>query len=64
MKKNIGTTDRIIRIVLGLAILALGYYYGTWWGLIGLVPLVTGAVGWCGLYSIMGISTGKKELGK
>ena len=61
MKKNVGTIDRIIRIVLGVAILALGYYYRTWWGLVGLIPLATGFAGWCGLYTILKISTRKGE---
>ncbi len=62
MKHNIGTTDRVIRIVLGIVILAVGYSYQSWWGLIGLIPLITGAIGWCGLYSVFHISTvsGKK----
>ncbi len=64
MKKNIGTTDRIIRIILGVAILALGYYYQNWWGIIGLIPLATGLVGWCGLYTLFGMSTKKNESGR
>ncbi len=59
MKCNVGTTDRVIRIVLGIVILAAGYLYQSWWGLIGLLPLATGAIGWCGLYSLFHISTKK-----
>jgi hypothetical protein len=57
MKKNVGTTDRIIRAVIGLVILALGIYYGSWWGLLGLIALGTAAVGWCALYQPFGFST-------
>ena len=60
MKANVGGTDRVIRIVLGVAILIGGYILKSWWGLIGLVPLITGIVGWCPLYIPLGIST-KKE---
>ncbi len=59
MTCNVGRTDRTIRIVLGIIILAGGYFYQSWWGLIGLVPLITGAIGWCGLYTIFHISTKK-----
>ena len=57
MKKNVGTMDRVVRIIIGVIILAAGYWYGSWWGLIGLIPLLTGIVGWCGLYSVFHIST-------
>ncbi len=60
MKPNIGNTDRIIRIVLGLAIIALGIGFKSWLGLIGLVPLATAAVSTCPLYMPFGISTRKK----
>ncbi len=60
MEKNIGTADRVARIIIGLILLALGYMYGSWWGIIGLIPLLTGLIGWCALYKILGISTIKK----
>ena len=58
--KNVGNTDRIIRIVLGLAIGALGVVFHSWWGLAGIVLLATAAVGTCPIYLTFGISTRKK----
>ena len=57
MKTNMGGVDRVIRIVLGLAIIAAGFYYKSWFGVIGLVPLVTAIVGWCPAYAPFGFST-------
>lgn len=58
MSKNEGTIDRVLRVVLGLVLLSLVFVGPqTWWGLIGLVPLVTGLMGSCPVYSILGIST-------
>lgn len=57
MNKNVGKTDKTIRIILGLAILGIGYYFQSWWGLLGLVPLFTALVGWCPLYCPLGMST-------
>jgi Inner membrane protein YgaP-like, transmembrane domain len=62
MTTNEGIIDRIVRVVAGLALigLAFGIYgpeYTTAWGWIGLVPLVTGLVGWCPAYSLVGIKT-------
>ncbi len=59
MKCNIGGADRIIRAIIGTAIAAAGIYYESWWGLIALIPLVTAAVSFCGLYEILKISTCK-----
>jgi len=58
MKRNEGTIDRAVRIVLGLALLSL-IFVGpqTWLGLVGLVPLVTGLVGFCPLYRLAGMHT-------
>ncbi len=57
MKTNISKADRWIRIIIGLAILVLGLAFKSWWGLLGLLPLATAAMGYCGLYSLFGIST-------
>ena len=55
---NEGNADRLIRVVLGVALLALVVAGPkTLWGLVGLVPLVTGLAGTCPLYSLFGIST-------
>ncbi len=58
MKTNAGTLDRTLRIVAGLALIALAAT-GTvgLWGWIGVVPLLTGAIGNCPLYSVFGINT-------
>jgi O-antigen ligase len=60
MKGNVGTTDRIIRVLAGLVLIALTLT-GTigLWGWLGVVPLATGLVGWCPPYALLGISTCK-----
>ena len=60
MEKNVGNAERVIRVIAGLAILSLLIVFETserWWGLVGLVPLVTGLMGWCLPYTIFGINT-------
>ena len=59
MKQNIGKTDRIIRVLIGLIVIAVGAYFKSWWGAIGLLPIFTAALGYCGLYTLFGISTCK-----
>lgn len=63
MKKNVGNIDRGIRIVAGLAIGAAGIYYNSWWGLVGLIPILTALVRTCPLYLPFGLSTLRKKLG-
>lgn len=58
MPRNVGSLDRILRIVVGLALLSLVFLGPqTLWGLIGLVPLLTGALGTCPAYSLVGLNT-------
>lgn len=60
MKANVGSIDKIIRLVLALALFSLFFILPgdqKWFGLIGVVPLLTGLVNWCPLYSIFGIDT-------
>ena len=57
MKLNVGSADRVIRVIVGVAICVAGWHYHAWWGLIGLVPIVTAAIGWCPAYMPLGLST-------
>lgn len=58
MTRNEGTIDRALRIILGLVLLSLVFVGPqTVWGWIGIIPLFTGLVGYCPLYSILGIQT-------
>ena len=58
MKSNVGGIDRILRIVIGLALigLTLAGAIGVW-GWIGIVPLATAAFGFCPLYTVLGFSS-------
>ncbi|OCR88587.1 DUF2892 domain-containing protein [Campylobacter fetus] len=48
-------TERILRIILGLIILAVGwFFYSSLWALIGFIPLITGLVGFCPIYRMIG----------
>jgi hypothetical protein len=58
MKTNEGTLDRALRVGLGVALLALVFVGPrSAWGLVGLIPLITGVVGFCPLYRLLGVST-------
>ncbi len=58
MSRNVGTVDRVIRVVVGLVLISLVFWGPqTNWGWIGLVPLVTGLVGSCPAYKLLGLST-------
>lgn len=60
MEANVGNADRIVRVIVGLALLSLLFVLNgsaRWWGLIGLVPLATSAVRFCPLYRMVGLST-------
>ncbi len=62
MKQNVGGIDKILRIVVGIALVAataLGAL--PVWGYIGVVPLVTGIAGFCPLYPLLGVSTCKAK---
>ncbi|NCQ17761.1 MAG: DUF2892 domain-containing protein [Ignavibacteria bacterium CG_4_8_14_3_um_filter_37_9] len=61
MKKNVGSVDRVLRIVLGVVIVALGLYYQSWWGVLGIIPLFTASISSCPLYMPFGISTCKTK---
>jgi hypothetical protein len=60
LKANVGSTDRIIRFVLGTVIIVVGFYFKSWWGVVGVVPIVTGLLNYCPAYNLIGVSTKKK----
>ena len=60
MKANVGGIDRVLRIAVGIVILSLAFILegnARYWGLVGLLPLVTGLFQCCPAYSIFGLST-------
>ncbi len=61
MTINVGTVDRILRVIAGVILiaLALGYIpnYQSVWGWVGIVPLATGLLGTCPVYSLLGLNT-------
>ena len=60
MERNIGDVERVVRVVAGLGLLSLVFVGPqTLWGLIGIMPILTGLYGWCPPYSLLGISTCK-----
>jgi uncharacterized membrane protein YfcA len=58
MTKNVGGIDRSLRIIVGLGLIAAAVT-GTIgvWGYVGVVPLLTGLIGWCPPYAILGFNT-------
>jgi hypothetical protein len=57
MKLNVGGIDRILRIVVGLALVVWALLGGPVWAWIGVVPLGTGLIGFCPLYPLIGVNT-------
>ncbi len=58
MVKNVGSADKVIRIIIGVVLIALFVMDNSrWWGLIGIVPIVTALMGWCPAYTLLGIKT-------
>lgn len=65
MRANVGPTDRAIRIVVGMVLVSLTFIGPrSAWGFLGLIPLVTGFIGWCPLYRMLGIDTCSRTPGR
>jgi hypothetical protein len=60
MKCNVGSIDRIIRLIAGLGIAVAGVIFESYWGLIGVVFIATAVFSFCPLYPLLGINTNKK----
>ena len=62
MNPNVGTVDRVIRVLIGLGLLSLFFILdgnARWFGLIGFVPLLTAGIRFCPIYTVLGIRTCK-----
>jgi len=57
MKLNVGGIDRVLRIAAGLGLVGWAAMGGPVWAWIGVVPLATGAIGWCPVYPLLGMNT-------
>ncbi|TGE35991.1 DUF2892 domain-containing protein [Desulfosporosinus fructosivorans] len=57
MTCNVGKTEQIARIVIGVGIVLIGISYKSWWGIIGLAPIITGTIRYCPASDALGIST-------
>lgn len=62
MKTNVGSIDKILRIVVGLALILLAAFHVIgWWGYIGVVPLLTALFNFCPVYTLIGLNTKGKS---
>ncbi|THF64409.1 YgaP family membrane protein [Pseudothauera rhizosphaerae] len=57
MKSNVGGIDKILRILVGIALIAWALLGGPVWAWIGILPLATGLMGWCPAYLLIGVNT-------
>lgn len=62
IKRNVGTIDRGLRLIIGVGLIALVFVGPkTPWGWVGIIPLATAIIGWCPPYSLLGINTCSKD---
>ena len=64
MKCNVGGMDRVVRIIVGLALVGFAVYSSQLWAYIGIIPLVTGAIGFCPIYPIFKFSSASDKSDK
>ena len=62
MTRNVGGLDQAFRVAFGLAVIAVGLIYQSWWGALGFIPLLTGLVSWCPVYLPFGTSTYREPI--
>lgn len=62
LKKNVGNTDSIIRVLVGALIVVLGLYFGNFWGFLGFILVFSGAVSFCPIYRLLKMETTKPNI--
>ncbi|WP_024955056.1 YgaP family membrane protein [Sulfurospirillum arcachonense] len=61
MKRNVGTLDRFLRLMIGIPIMVYGFFHSIILLVVGAVIFITGALGWCGLYTLIGLDSCKSK---
>lgn len=61
MKKNVGGIDKNLRLLAGVVIIVIGYLNSSWWGLVGIIPILTSLSGFCPFYLPLKMSTLKSK---
>lgn len=62
LKKNVGNTDSIIRVLVGALIVVLGLYFENFWGFLGFILVFSGAVSFCPIYRLIKMETTKPNI--
>ncbi len=62
LKKNVGNTDSIIRVLVGALMVVLGLYFENFWGFLGLILVFSGAVSFCPVYRLLKMETTKPNI--
>jgi len=62
LKKNVGYLDSIVRVFIGALIVAFGLHFNSFWGFLGLIPVISGALSFCPLYRILNTTTLSPDL--
>jgi len=57
MKNNMGEIDRLVRVALGMVVMGAGFYFQSWWGVVGIYVLATSLFTWCPPYALFGVNT-------
>jgi hypothetical protein len=59
--RNIGQAERLVRVTIGIVLIGIAVLVpGAWWGYLGIIPVITGLVGWCPLYTVVAAVRGRK----
>jgi len=57
MNENVGMVDRLIRFIIAIIFIILGFMYTPWWFIVAAIALITALLGWCGIYTLFGCNT-------
>ena len=61
MKQNVGRIDKMVRLIIAIVFIFVGYYISPWFYIVSVVMILTALMGFCGIYALLGINTVKKK---